>query len=109
VDPDFRNGPHRRLAPASDERPVVFMQESIWRYIIMRRLFFGLVAALLLFPATMLSALAAQDATPASPLADLGLPTLDITVSAAGYEGIPDTLEAGRYLVTVSAADDTAD
>ncbi len=78
----------------------------------MRRLFFGLVAALLLFPATMLSALAAQDATPgsmASPFADLGLPTLDITINNDGYQGIPDSLEAGRYLVTLTVAEDTTD
>ena len=65
-------------------------------------------ATLLLFSGT-LPALARQDATPASGLADLGLPTLDVTVSAAGYEGIPDTLEAGRYLVTVTAAEDTGE
>lgn len=42
-------------------------------------------------------------------LSSVDLPTLDITVSASGYEGIPDSLEAGRYLVTVTAADDVGD
>lgn len=76
----------------------------------MRRLFLGLVAALLLFPATLLSAVAAQTPSSAagSPFADLGLPELKITASADSYDGIPSSLEAGRYLVTVTAADDTA-
>jgi hypothetical protein len=37
------------------------------------------------------------------------LPTLDITVTASGYEGIPESLEAGRYLVTVTAGEDTGE
>ena len=49
---------------------------------------------------------AAQEATPASGLADLGLPTLDVTATNTGYEGIPNELEAGRYLVTVTVPDD---
>lgn len=73
----------------------------------MRRLltFAALLMALSLFAPTV----TAQDATPgaASPFADLGLSTLDITVTATGYEGIPDSIEAGRYLVTISAAEDT--
>lgn len=45
----------------------------------------------------------AQEASPtASRFAELGLPTLDVTVTADGYEGIPESVEAGRYLVTVS-------
>ena len=52
----------------------------------------------------------AQQATPAAgPFADLGLPELDITVTATGYEGIPDQIEAGRYLLTVTATEDTTD
>ena len=39
----------------------------------------------------------------------LDLPTLDVTVTADGYEGIPDSLEAGRYLVTVTAGEDTGE
>lgn len=42
----------------------------------MRRLFFGVLGALLIFPLSMLSVLAAQSATPetaASAFADLGL------------------------------------
>ena len=77
----------------------------------MRRFVLGFLGALLLLPMTMLSVLAAQDATPAagSPFADLGLPTLDVTVTADGYEGIPDTLETGRYLVSVSVAEDASE
>jgi hypothetical protein len=37
----------------------------------------------------------------------LGLPALDITVSTTGYEGIPEALDAGRYLITVTPTDDT--
>jgi hypothetical protein len=62
-------------------------------------------AALLHFPMSMLSVLAAQEATPTSGLGDLGLPTLDVTVTADAYEGIPEMLEAGRYLVTISVTE----
>ncbi len=51
----------------------------------------------------------AQDATPASELAALGLPTLDVTVSMNGYEGIPAQIEAGRYLVNLTIGDDLAE
>jgi hypothetical protein len=49
---------------------------------------------------------AAQDATPeavAVPAgwADLGLPEINLTIGE-GIEGMPETIEAGRYLVTVS-------
>jgi len=76
----------------------------------MRRSGLSLILALLLFPFGLVQASFAQDATPAaSGLADLGLPTLDVTVSAAGFEGIPESLEAGRYLVTITAAEDTGE
>ncbi len=39
----------------------------------------------------------------------LDLPTLDVTVTASGYEGIPETLEAGRYLVTVNSGEDVGE
>ena len=42
----------------------------------------------------------------AADLASLGLPTLDVAVSAAGYEGIPESLPAGRYLLTLSVGSD---
>jgi hypothetical protein len=38
-------------------------------------------------------------------LASAGLPTLDITVLADGYEGVPATTPAGRYLVNVTASE----
>ncbi len=65
------------------------------------------MAAMLLLVIGATPAAARQDATPTSGLADLGLPELDVTVTADAFEGIPDQLEAGRYLVTVSAAEDT--
>lgn len=45
----------------------------------------------------------------ASGLADLGLPELKITVTADAYEGIPEEMEAGRYLVTVTAAEEAGE
>lgn len=47
------------------------------------------------------------DATPeadavANPFADLGLPQLDLVVTPEGFSGIPESLEAGRYVLTVS-------
>jgi hypothetical protein len=75
----------------------------------MRRLFFGLLGTLLFFPLSMISVLAAQEATPASAFADLGLPTLDVTITEDTYEGIPDSLEAGRYLVTVTVSEDAGE
>jgi len=73
----------------------------------MRRLI-SLLATMLVL-ALLAPGLSAQDATPASSLDDLGLPTLDVTVTADGYEGIPESLEAGRYLVTVTAAEEAGE
>ena len=44
-------------------------------------------------------------AAQASDLASLGYPTLDVTITADGFEGIPETLPAGRYLLNATAAD----
>ena len=59
----------------------------------------------------------AQDATPvqdatlesSSVLASLGLPTLEVTVTADAYEGIPDSIEAGRYLVNLTVSEDVGE
>jgi len=82
----------------------------------MRRFLISLAAALLLIPVGISSVAVAQDASPmsgspvsGSPFADLGLPELTVTVTASGYEGIPASTPAGRYLVTLTAADDTGD
>lgn len=75
----------------------------------MRRLFFGFLAAVLLLPMGMMSALATQDASTESLFADLDLPALDVTVTADGYEGIPDSIDAGRYLLTVTVDEDVAE
>ena len=75
----------------------------------MRQLLFGFLAVLLFFPLGITSVLATQDATPAAAgaaFADLGLPELSVTVTATGYEGLPESIEAGRYLVTVTVAED---
>lgn len=39
-------------------------------------------------------------------LASAGYPTIDVTVTVSGFEGLPETLEAGRYLVNLTAAED---
>lgn len=39
-------------------------------------------------------------------LASLGYPTIDLTITAAGFEGLPETLTAGRYLVNATVAED---
>jgi hypothetical protein len=70
-----------------------------------RAIFYSFIAiALSLF--SVAPQVSAQDATPASDLAALGLPTLDVTVSMNGYEGIPAQIEAGRYLVNLTIGDD---
>jgi hypothetical protein len=74
----------------------------------MRRVLYGLFALLLMIPMSLSPAVAAQEATPGaeSPFADLGLPELDITATVDGFEGFPDQLDAGRYLVRVTADDE---
>ncbi len=75
----------------------------------MHRFFIPILAIALIFPLGIVSGAAAQDATPTSAFDDLGLPTLEVTVLADQYEGIPETLEAGRYLVTVNAAEEAGE
>lgn len=69
----------------------------------------SLLAAFLLlaFSFAAVPTVTAQDATPESALAALGLPELNITVTADSYEGVPEELEAGRYLLTVTATEET--
>jgi hypothetical protein len=62
-----------------------------------------------MLPTTMLSTVTAQDATPASGLGDAGLPQLDVTMTATGYEGIPDQVEAGRYIVSLTIEEDAGE
>ena len=47
----------------------------------------------------------AQNA-PGTALADPGIPALDISVTATSIDGVPESLESGRYLLTVTAAAD---
>ena len=72
----------------------------------MRRSVVASFFAFVLLAFGLLPASVAQEATPTGGLADLGLPELNVTVTATGYEGIPETLDAGRYLVNVTAGDD---
>lgn len=39
-------------------------------------------------------------------MASLDLPPLDITVTADAFEGLPESIEAGRYLLNVTATED---
>lgn len=61
----------------------------------------ALAGSMLVLPRLGQSALAGQ-----TDWSTLGYPTLDVTITAAGYEGLPESLEAGRYLVNVTAAED---
>ena len=63
----------------------------------------ALASTALVLPRTGVIA-ARQDAE----LAEAGLPKLDITVLNDGYEGVPENVEAGRYLVTVAIAENQA-
>lgn len=74
----------------------------------MRRLIMLCLSLMLALP---IGGVAAQDASPepAGAFDTLGLPTLDITVTAEGYDGIPATVEAGRYLVTLRVSEDTGE
>ncbi|MDQ3655025.1 MAG: hypothetical protein M3457_08095 [Chloroflexota bacterium] len=73
----------------------------------MHRLF--LVIALLLTLSLGAPLATAQEATPERGLADVGLPALDVSVTPTAYEGIPESLAAGRYLVTLTVADDAGE
>lgn len=70
---------------------------------------FRLAAMPVLFGLSVLTAGAPALAHQGTALTDLGLPELNITVTADSYEGIPEELEAGRYLVNVTATDETAE
>jgi hypothetical protein len=52
---------------------------------------------------------ASPEATPTSLLAGAGLPELAITVGPAGYEGVPDEVAAGRYLIRLTASEGAED
>ena len=70
-----------------------------------RSLLFGWLAIVLLLPGS--APVAAQDTGDA--LAGLGLPELDITITATGFVGFPEELAAGRYLISVDTADDVGE
>jgi hypothetical protein len=66
-------------------------------------------AAMFAIAAMLSPAAIAQDATPSSGLEGFGFPTLDITVTADAFEGVPESIPAGRYLVTVTASEENAE
>ncbi len=75
-----------------------------------RRQFIGSTAALgssvVLGTLVLSPAVAAQVATPEDQVADLGFPSLDVHVTATGFEGIPGSLAAGRYHLHVTISDE---
>jgi hypothetical protein len=73
----------------------------------MRRTFVSLLGALLFLITGMIPVTARQDAE--NPFADLGLPELEVTITATGFEGISESLEAGRYVVTATATEDSGE
>lgn len=74
----------------------------------MRRLLVTSISIICLLVLGMAPALAAEEASPgaaSSSLTSLGLPELQVTLTPKGFEGIPGSLPAGRYLVTATAAE----
>ncbi len=67
---------------------------------------FSHVFTLALVGASLLTAGVSRVAAQDDAFSDLGLPEITVTISATGYQGIPDDLAAGRYLLTVTAGDD---
>lgn len=71
----------------------------------MRRKVLSLVGVLFLLVVAANPAGARQDVE--NPFVDLGLPELEVTVMETGFEGIAESLEAGRYVVTATATEDS--
>ncbi len=69
----------------------------------MRRRMVSVIGAALLLGVGSVPAGARQEAAPANGLAELGLPEIEVAITAEAYEGIPESIEAGRYLITVTA------
>lgn len=57
--------------------------------------------------ASLLSAGVSRVAAQDDAFSDLGLPELDVNFTTTAFEGIPEELAAGRYLLTLTAAEDT--
>jgi len=74
----------------------------------MRRLLNVSLGIVLLLVASLMPVGAHQAATPESSLASPGLPELHVNVTGTAYEGIPGQLAAGRYLVSLTFAEDAA-
>jgi hypothetical protein len=76
--------------------------------ILSRRAFTAGSIATLLGGATVISLpvsrIAAATTQGGTDLTSLGLPTIDVTVTANAFEGAPTELDAGRYLVTAAVA-----
>lgn len=61
----------------------------------------GVFAASLPFSLKALAQDASPEATVANPFADLGLPEIELQFTTAEVTGMPESIEAGRYLVTI--------
>ncbi|MBA3378244.1 MAG: hypothetical protein H0T93_05115, partial [Chloroflexia bacterium] len=94
--------PHSRLESLTMERISVPRSFGLTR----RQFAIGsvLTGAVLAVPRLGPTALARQ-----ADLTSGGYPTIDVTVTASAYEGVPETLEAGRYLLNVTIAEDAGE
>jgi len=77
------------------------LEASAWRQFAIGSVLTGAVLAV---PRLGPTALARQ-----ADLTSAGYPTIDVTVTASAYEGVPETLEAGRYLLNVTVAEDAGE
>lgn len=68
-----------------------------------RLLVVTLLGAALLIPSSVSAAQATPVGATENPFADLGLPQIDITVTDTAFEGVPAELDAGRYVVALTA------
>lgn len=66
----------------------------------------GAVATMLGGAAVLSTPLGRLVAAQSTDLASLGLPTLDLTLSGGGFEGMPESIDAGRYLITLTVPED---
>jgi len=73
----------------------------------MRRNVLALISVVFLLVLGAIPAGARQEAE--TPFADLDLPELEVTVTETGFEGISESLEAGRYVVTATATEDSGE
>lgn len=70
---------------------------------ILRVLTVLLITTALAVPTAAAAAQATPETEPVNPFSDLGLPQIDITMTDTAFEGVPSELDAGRYVVALTA------